>query len=173
VLIHVYIYICISVYCLYIVYKYLGMTPSGTTVVLLLLYIYFFLSSLYFLVLFFCCACIDQQIKTMGIIQNISYDKSRYCSISLDDPYFKHIYCETNTDNVGSKDTYIYIFFYLPCISLFYSFVCSGHLCIFPYIHVPYGAFFINKEFEFEFVIMANHMISLITSSTTTQLVYI
>jgi hypothetical protein len=81
VLIHVYIYICISVYCLYIVYNYLGMTPSGTTVVLLLLYIYIF---------------------------------------------------------------------YLPCISLFYSFVCSSHLCILSYMHVPYGAFFIIKEFEFE-----------------------
>ena len=33
-------YICISVYCLYIVYKYLGMTPSGTTVVLLLFFIF-------------------------------------------------------------------------------------------------------------------------------------
>ena len=61
------------------------------------------------------------------------------------------------------------LFFYFPFISLFYSFVCSSHLCILSYIHVPYGAFFINKEFEFEFVIMANHMISLITSSTTTQ----
>ena len=63
----------------------------------------------------------------------------------------------------------IVIIFYFPWISLFYSFVCSSHLCILSYIHVPYGAFFINKEFEFEFVIMANHMISLITSSTTTQ----
>ena len=44
----------------------------------------------------------------------------------------------------------IYIYFYLPCISLFYSFVCSSHLCINSYMHVPYGAFFINKEFEFE-----------------------
>ena len=35
-----------------------------------------------------------------------------------------------------------------PCISLFYSFVCSSHLCILSYMHVPYGAFFINKEFE-------------------------
>jgi hypothetical protein len=34
----------------------------------------------------------------------------------------------------------------------FYSFVCSSHLCILSYIHVPYGAFFINKEFEFEFI---------------------
>jgi hypothetical protein len=34
---------------------------------------------------------------------------------------------------------------------LFYSFVCSSHLCILSYMHVPYGAFFINKEFEFEF----------------------
>ena len=67
-------------YCLYIVYKYLGMSPPGTTVVLLL-------------------------------------------------------------------------FFYFPCISLFYSFVCSSYLCILSYMHVPYGAFFINKEFEFEFVI--------------------
>ena len=74
----IYIYICVPVYCLYIVYKYLGMTPSGTIVVLLL-------------------------------------------------------------------------FFYFPCISLFYSFVCSSHLCILSYMHVPYGAFFINKEFEFEF----------------------
>jgi hypothetical protein len=31
------------------------------------------------------------------------------------------------------------------------SFVCSSHLCILSYMHVPYGAFFINKEFEFEF----------------------
>jgi hypothetical protein len=36
---------------------------------------------------------------------------------------------------------------------LFYSFVCSSHLCILSHMHVPYGAFFINKEFEFEFVI--------------------
>ena len=56
-----FIYICISVYCLYIVYKYLGMTPSGT------------------------------------------YN----CSIV--------------------------IIFYFPCISLFYSFVCSSHLCILSY----------------------------------------
>jgi hypothetical protein len=35
--------------------------------------------------------------------------------------------------------------------SLFYSFVCSSNLCILSYMHVPYGAFFINKEFEFEF----------------------
>jgi hypothetical protein len=34
--------------------------------------------------------------------------------------------------------------------SLFHSFVCSSHLCILSYMHVPYGAFFINKEFEFE-----------------------
>jgi hypothetical protein len=67
----------------------------------------------------------------------------------------------------------IVIIFYFPWISLFYSFVCSSHLCILSYIHVPYGAFFINKEFEFEFVIMANHMISLITSSTTTLPVYL
>ena len=78
-----YIYICIPVYCLYIVYKYLGMTPFGTIVVLLL-------------------------------------------------------------------------FFYFPCISMFYSFVCSSHLCILSYMHVPYGAFFINKEFEFEFIIYSN-----------------
>ena len=45
----------------------------------------------------------------------------------------------------------IVIIFYFPCISLFYSFVCSSHLCILSYMHVPYGAFFINKEFEFEF----------------------
>ena len=76
-LIHVYIYICIPVYCLYIVYTYLGMTPPGTTVVLLL-------------------------------------------------------------------------FFYFPCISLFYSFVCSSYLCILSYMHVPYGAFVINKEFEYK-----------------------
>ena len=54
-------------------------------------------------------ACLDQQIKTMGIIQKISYDKSRCLfHISLDDAYFEHIYCETNTDNVGYtlyKDT--------------------------------------------------------------------
>jgi hypothetical protein len=31
---------------------------------------------------------------------------------------------------------------------LFYSFVYSSHLCILSYMHVPYGAFFINKEFE-------------------------
>ena len=43
----------------------------------------------------------------------------------------------------------IVIIFYFPCISLFYSFVCSSHLCILSYMHVPYGAFFINKEFEF------------------------
>ena len=79
-----FIYICIPVYCLYIVYKYLGMTPSGTIVVLLL-------------------------------------------------------------------------FFYFPCISLFYSFVCSSHLCILSYMHVPYGAFFINKEFEF----VSHHIIYL------------
>ena len=46
----------------------------------------------------------------------------------------------------------IVIIFYFPCISLFYSFVCSSHLCILSYMHVPYGAFFINKEFEFEFI---------------------
>jgi hypothetical protein len=45
----------------------------------------------------------------------------------------------------------LYIFIFLPCISLFYSFVCSSHLCILSYMHVPYGAFFINKGFEFEF----------------------
>ena len=44
------------------------------------------------------------------------------------------------------------LFFYFPCISLFYSFVCSSHLCILSYMHVPYGAFFINKEFEFEYI---------------------
>ena len=32
----------------------------------------------------------------MGIIQKTSYDKSR-CSISLDDAYFEHIYCETTS----------------------------------------------------------------------------
>ena len=52
-------------------------------------------------------ACIDKQIQTMGIIQQISYDKSRCCSISLDDAYFEHIYCEANTDNVNYKDTSI------------------------------------------------------------------
>ena len=31
---------CIPVYCSYIVYKYLGMTPSGTIVVLLLFFIF-------------------------------------------------------------------------------------------------------------------------------------
>ena len=65
----------IPVYCLYIhgvVYKYLGMTPSGTTVVLLLFFIF-----------------------------------------------------------------------------LVFPFVCSSHLCILSYLHVPYGAFFINKEFEY------------------------
>jgi len=43
---------------------------------------------------------------------------------------------------------YIYFFFSLvfPCFILF---VCSSHLCILSYMHVPYGAFFINKEFEF------------------------
>ena len=46
----------------------------------------------------------------------------------------------------------IVIIFYFPCISLFYSFVCSSHWCILSYMHVPYGAFFINKEFEFEFI---------------------
>jgi hypothetical protein len=34
---------------------------------------------------------------------------------------------------------------------MFYSFVCSSHLYILSYMNVPYGAFFINKEFEFEF----------------------
>ena len=52
---------------------------------------------------YFSSACINQQIKTMGIIQQISYDKSRCCSISLDDAYFEHIYCETNTDNISYK----------------------------------------------------------------------
>ena len=47
----------------------------------------------------------------------------------------------------------LFFYLYFPCISLFYSFVCSSHLCILSYMHVPYGAFFINKEFEFEFVI--------------------
>ena len=42
-------------------------------------------------------------------------------------------------------------FFFFVLFSLFYSFVCSSHLCILSYMHVPYGAFFINKEFEFEF----------------------
>ena len=46
----------------------------------------------------------------------------------------------------------IVIIFYFPCISLFYSFVCSSHLYILSYMHVPYGAFFINKEFEFVFI---------------------
>ena len=41
------------------------------------------------------------------------------------------------------------LFFYFSCISLFYSFVCSSYLCILSYMHVPYGALFINKEFEF------------------------
>ena len=45
----------------------------------------------------------------------------------------------------------IVIIFYFPCISMFYSFVCSSHLYILSYMNVPYGAFFINKEFEFEF----------------------
>ena len=44
------------------------------------------------------------------------------------------------------------IYYPPPCISLFYSFVCSSHLCILSYMHVPYGAFFINKEFELELV---------------------
>ena len=44
----------------------------------------------------------------------------------------------------------IIIYFFFPCISLFYSFVCSSHLCILSYMHAPYGAFFINKKFEFE-----------------------
>ena len=34
----------------------------------------------------------------MGIIQNISYDKSRFCSISLDDLYFKHIFIREVSD---------------------------------------------------------------------------
>jgi hypothetical protein len=34
---------------------------------------------------------------------------------------------------------------------LFYSFVCSSHLCILSYMHIPYGAFFINKEFDVVF----------------------
>ena len=46
----------------------------------------------------------------------------------------------------------IVIIFYFPCISLFYSFVCSSHLCILSYMHVPFGAFFINTEFEFEYI---------------------
>ena len=85
---HVYIqiYICISVYCLYIVYKYLGMTPSGITVVLLL----------------------------------------------------------------------FFIFLVFPCFILFF---CSSHLCILSCMLVPYGAFFINKEFEFEFKTMIAYLI--------------
>ena len=51
----------------------------------------------------------------------------------------------------------IVIIFYFPCISLFYSFVYSSHLCILSYMHVPYGAFFINKEFEF----VSHHIIYL------------
>ena len=42
-----------------------------------------------------------------------------------------------------------FIFLVHFCISLFYSFVCSSHLCILSYMHVPYEALFINKEFEF------------------------
>lgn len=61
----------------------------------------------------------------------------------------------------------IVIIFYFPCISLFYSFVCSSHLCILSYMHVPYGAFFINKEFEFEFVI------EIVTTELNTQLIHI
>jgi hypothetical protein len=34
-------------------------------------------------------------------------------------------------------------------IFLVFPFVCSSHLCILSYLHVPYGAFFINKEFEY------------------------
>ena len=40
----------------------------------------------------------------------------------------------------------IVIIFYFPFISLFYSFVCSSHLCILSYMLVPYGAFFIIKN---------------------------
>ena len=47
-----------------------------------------------------------------------------------------------------------FIFFYFPCISLFYSFVCSSHLCILSYMYIPYGAFFTNNDFEFEFVLI-------------------
>jgi hypothetical protein len=53
----------------------------------------------------------------------------------------------------------IVIIFYFPCIPLFYSFVCSSHLCILSYMLVPYGAFFINKEFEFEFKTMIAYLI--------------
>ena len=49
----------------------------------------------------------------------------------------------------------LFYFFYFPCISLFYSFVCSSHLCILSYMHVPYGAFFINKEFMMSFEIVS------------------
>jgi hypothetical protein len=42
----------------------------------------------------------------------------------------------------------IVIIFYFPCtcISLFYYFVCTSHLCILSYMHVPYGAFFIHMK---------------------------
>ena len=53
----------------------------------------------------------------------------------------------------------IVIIFYFPCISLFYSFVCSSHLCILSYMHVPYGAFFINKEFEYNIFFLRDLLI--------------
>jgi hypothetical protein len=51
-----FIYICIPVYCLYIVYKYLGMTPSGTTVVLLLFFIFLVLPCFILLLVLVICA---------------------------------------------------------------------------------------------------------------------
>ena len=52
-------------------------------------------------------------------------------------------------DSLWYNCSIVIIIYFPPCISLFYSFVCSSHLCILSYMHVLYGAFFINKEFEF------------------------
>jgi hypothetical protein len=40
-----------------------------------------------------------------------------------------------------------FIFLVFPCFILLFVLV----ICAFFHMHVPYGAFFINKEFEFEF----------------------
>ena len=45
---------------------------------------------------------------------------------------------------------YMHLFFF--SFSLYFLvlfFVCFSNLCILSYMHVPYGAFFINKKFEF------------------------
>ena len=54
-------------------------------------------------------------------------------------------------DSLWYNCSIVIIIFFIFLFSLFYSFVCSSHLCILSYMHVPYGAFFINKEFEYEF----------------------